>query len=135
VPLAYHYYPTKRRADMMATLARFNSNSRTFPEARLETGDLNVRIHELDAGPEQYEQRQKQSDGKQRLYKQRLNRKKTTEVLATSGKQDQAGNIVASLLKDGPMDPEAIAFRTTLLLETWDPGQIKAGSPSCSPWF
>jgi tetratricopeptide (TPR) repeat protein len=129
IQLALHYYRTGRRTDMQGALAELTSNSRTFPEGRLQAGDFYVRIRELDAALDQYQQGEKENPGGE----QRLYRKKQVEVLATQGKLDQAGKIVAALLKQDPKDQEAIALHATLLLESGDAGQIKAALAQLQP--
>jgi len=116
IQLAFHYYATKRRDRMTATLDRLTSDPKSFPDGRLEAGDFYVRIRDLDSALGQYQQ-----GGDQRVY-----RKKIAEVLATQGKRDQAGKIVAELLKQDPKDSEAVALKSTLALQSGDPREIKA---------
>jgi len=120
VQLAFHYYMTGRKAEMVATIHQLISDPKTFPENHMQAGDFYVRIRDFDSALMQYDQGQKQDPKNRRLYQ-----KKMVEVLGTQGKRDQATKLVTELLRQDPKDPEAIAMRATLLLQSGDRTQIK----------
>ncbi len=118
--LAFHYYMTNRRPDMSATLQRLISNPKLFPNNHMQAGDFYERIRDFDSALQQYDQGQKEDPKNKRAYQ-----KKMVEVLGTKGLRDRATSMVAALLKDDPKDPEALAMRATILLETAGPGQVE----------
>jgi tetratricopeptide (TPR) repeat protein len=119
VQLAFHYFLFHRAAEVRAVIERLTSDPQAFPDGRLEAGDFYVRVHDYPAALAQYEEGERQSPKKARVY-----RKKMAEVLATQGARDQAEKIVAGLLKDDPKDPEAMALHAALLLES---GMLASG--------
>ena len=126
--LAFHYFLLHRAADMRAAIDRLTSDPKAFPDGRLEAGDFYVRVRDYPAALAQYEAGERHTPKKSRAY-----RKKMAEVLATQGARDQAGKIVAGLLKDDAKDPEALALHATLMLASGDPGQMKAAIAELQP--
>ncbi len=126
--LAFHYFLLHRAADMRAAIDRLTSDPKAFPDGRLDAGDFYVRVRDYPAALAQYEAGERHSRKKSRAY-----RKKMAEVLATQGALDQAGKIVAVLLKDVAKDPEALALHATLMLASGDPGQMKAAIAELQP--
>jgi tetratricopeptide (TPR) repeat protein len=130
--LAFHYFLLHRTVDMRTAIERVISNYKAFPDGRLEAGDFYVRVRDYPAALAQYEAGERlslhQSSKKARVY-----RKKMAEVLATLGARDQAGKIVAALLKDDAKDPEALALHATLRLASADPGQVKTAIAELQP--
>jgi tetratricopeptide (TPR) repeat protein len=118
--LAFHYYMTERKSEMVSTLARLTSDRKTFPEAHMQVGDYYLRIRDFDTALQNYDLGQKENSKLKRAYQ-----KKMVEVLGTQGKLDQASKIVADLLKQDSNDPEVVAMHATLLLATGDRKQIK----------
>jgi tetratricopeptide (TPR) repeat protein len=118
--LAFHYYITNRKPEMALTLKRLTGNPKVFPDNHMQVGDFYERIRDFDSALQQYDQGQKEDAKNRRAYQ-----KKMVEILGTQGKRDQASKMVGALLKDDPKDPEALAMRATLLLESGDKGQVK----------
>jgi tetratricopeptide (TPR) repeat protein len=119
--LALHYYMSNRRPEMVATLQRLTSNSKTFPDNHLQVGDFYERIRDFDGALQQYGQGEQEDPKNRRRYQKRM-----VEVLGTQGQRDRAWKLVTALLKDDPKDPEAVAMEATLRLETADSGQVKS---------
>ena len=115
IQLAFHYFMSRRPAEMQAAIERVTSDPKMFPDGRLKAGDFYMRIHDYPAAILQYEK------GKSRIYRQKM-----AEVLATQGARDRAEKIVAGLLKDDSNDPEALALHATLMLASGDARQVKA---------
>ncbi len=130
--LAFHYFLLHRPADMRTTIERLTSDPKTFPEGRLEAGDFYVRVRDYPAALTQYEAGERHS-AHQSSKTAREYRKKTAEVLATQGAREEAGKIVAGLLKDDAKDPEALALHATLMLASGDSGQVKAAIAELQP--
>lgn len=118
--LAFHYYMTSRKSEMVSTLARLTSDPKTFPDAHMQVGDYYLRIRDFDTALQNYDLGQKENNKSKRAYQ-----KKMVEVLGTQGKLDQASKIVADLLKQDSKDPEVMAMHAILLLATGDRKQIK----------
>jgi tetratricopeptide (TPR) repeat protein len=118
--LAFHYYMSSRKDQMTATLARLESDPKTFPEAHMQIGDYFLRIRDYSSALQNYELGQKENGKNKRAYQ-----KKMVEVLGSQGKLDQASKIVADLLKQDSKDPEVVAMHATLLLASGDRKQIK----------
>ncbi len=135
--LAFHYFLLHRAADMRAAIERLTSDPKAFPDGRLEAGDFYVRVRDYPAALAQYEAGERQSPH-QSSKRARMYRKKMAEVLATQGARDQAGEIIAGLLKDDSKDPEALALHATLMLASGmlasgDPGRMNAAIAELQP--
>ena len=133
VQLALHYFLLHRAADMRAAVERLTSDASIFPDGHLEAGDFYVRIRDYPAALTQFQQGARQS-----LQKARACRKRMVEVLATQGAREQAEKIVAGLLKEDSKDPEAIALKAALMLDSalsgaGDPRQVKAAIAELQP--
>jgi tetratricopeptide (TPR) repeat protein len=118
--LAFHYYMTQRKSEMVSTLARLTSDPKTFPDAHMLVGDYYLRIQDFNTALQNYDLGQKENNKNKRAYQ-----KKMVEVLGKQGKLDQASKIVADLLKQDSKDPEVVAMHAALLLATGDRKQIK----------
>ena len=120
VELALHYGLTNRRDQMNATLARLTSDLKTYPNGRLLAGDFYLTIRDFDNARQQYEQGEKDFPKQKALYEKRV-----VEVLSLQNKTEDAGKVVADLLKQNPKDPDAIAMHAALLLQGGKRDQIK----------
>jgi tetratricopeptide (TPR) repeat protein len=117
--LAAYYYLTKRRPDMDAVIQRLMDEKR-YPEGHLLAGDFYFfRLREYDHARQQYEAAIKAFPKDRALYQKRL-----VELYATTGKNSDANELVATLLKDNPKDTDAIAMRAALMLTTGNRDQI-----------
>ncbi len=131
IQLAFHYFLVHRAADAVATIERLTSDPKMFPHAHLEAGDFYVRVRDYPAALSQYDAGERQNHQSSKTA--RVYRKKMAEVLATQGARDEAEKMVASLLRDDPNDPEALALHATLLLASGDPRQVKAAIAELQP--
>ncbi len=77
------------------------------------------RTRDFDAARAQYEAGEKAFPKDQAIYQKRL-----VELLATSGKNAEANQLLAAILKQNPKDTDAIAMRAALMLTTGDAAQI-----------
>ena len=132
IQLAFHYFLSHRAADVATVIERLTSDTKTFPDGRLEAGDFYVRVNDYPAALRQYEQGERQNS-RQSSKTARAYRKKMAEVLATQGARDRAEKMVAALLKDDSKDPETLALEATLRLASGDPGQVKAAIAELQP--
>jgi tetratricopeptide (TPR) repeat protein len=137
IQLAFHYLLLHRVADVRTTMERLTSDPKAFPDGRLEAGDFYVRARDYPAAIAQYEEGERQS-GSESSKRARLYRKKIAEVLATQGARDQAGKMVAELLKEDSKDPETLALHAALSLEAamagpGDPRLLKSAIGELQP--
>ncbi len=119
IQLAGHYLLTRRREDLDAVIGRLGDEKR-FPEGHLLAGDFFFfRAREFESARIQYEAGVKAFPKERALYQRRL-----VELLATTGRNADANQLLASILKDNPKDNDAIAMRAALMLQTGDLTQI-----------
>ncbi len=121
--LVGHYFLVNRRADMDATIERL-TNQKDFPEGRLLAGDFFFyRAHEFEHAREQYEAAIKAFPKDKAPYQKRL-----VELFATTGRNGDANQLLATILKDNPKDSDAIAMRAALMLTTGNREQVNAAA-------
>jgi tetratricopeptide (TPR) repeat protein len=117
--LATHYYLVKRRDDMESVVRQMN-DEKAFPDGRLLVGDFFFfRLREFDRARQQYEDAMKVFPKDKAVYQKRL-----VELYASTGKNPEANQLLATILKDNPKDNDAIAMRATLMLTSGDRNQI-----------
>ncbi len=119
VQLAAHYLATQQKAEFDKTIQALN-DEKQYPEGHLVAGDFYFyRTRDFDAARAQYEAGEKAFPKEQAIYQKRL-----VELLATTGKNAEANQLLATLLKENPKDTDAIAMRAALMLTTGDAAQI-----------
>lgn len=117
--LAAFYLLKGRRDDLDAVIKRL-TDEQQFPEGHLLAGDLFFfRAREFDSARIQYEAGMKAFPKDKAVYQKRL-----VELLATTGRNPEANQLLAAILKDNPKDGAAIAMRAALMLQTGDASQI-----------
>jgi len=117
--LAAHYYVAKQLAQMEATIQRL-TDEKTFPEGHLLAGDFFFyRTREYERAQREYEDGIKAFPKEKVIYQKRL-----VELAATIGKSADANQLLATILKQNPKDPDAIAMRAALMLQTGNRDQI-----------
>lgn len=117
--LAGFYYYLNRRPEMDAVFQRM-TNEKDFPEGRLLAGDFFFfRAREFEHAQQQYEAAIKAFPKDKAVYQKRL-----IELFATIGKNAEASQLLATILKANPKDNEAIAMRAALMLTTGNRDQI-----------
>ncbi len=128
IELAFHYFLTKRPADMNATLAKLTSNPGAFPQGHLQAGDFLLRTGDFDRAVQQYQQGEK-ADAKNKPAYQ----KREVEALSRQGKNGEASQIVAQLVKENPKDPETVAMHASMMIQTKDPKQVQKAIDELQP--
>jgi len=119
VQLAAHYLFTKQHDQLDNVMGRL-SDEKQFPEGHLLAGDFFFfRAREFETARAQYEAGEKAFPKDKALYQKRL-----VELLATTGRNQDANQLLAAILKDNPKDNDAVAMRAALMLATGDMGQI-----------
>jgi predicted Zn-dependent protease len=120
IELAQHYYLQSNRADMDAVMQKLN-DEKAFPEGHLLAGDYYFfRLHEWDHAQDQYEAGIRDFPKEKVMYQKRL-----VELFANqAGKNHEANQLLATILKDNPKDNDAIAMRAALQLQTGNLDQI-----------
>jgi len=90
------------------------TDEKTVPEGHLLAGDFYFfRARQFERAQTEYEAAVKAFPKDKALYQKRL-----VELDATMGKSTDANQLLATVLKENPKDPEAIAMRAALMLQT-----------------
>ena len=117
--LASHYYIAKNRPAMDEVMKKLQ-DSKAFPEGHLFAGDFyHYRLREFDPAQREYEAGMKATPKDSTQYEKRL-----VELFATQGKNNEANQTLATILKEDPKDSDAIAMRAALMLTTGNRDQI-----------
>jgi tetratricopeptide (TPR) repeat protein len=117
--LAAYYYYLNRRPEMDAVVQRL-TNEKEYPEGHLLIGDFFFfRAREFDHARQQYEAAIQAFPKDKAVYQKRL-----VELYATTGKNAEANQLLATILKDNPKDNDAIAMRAALMLTTGNREQV-----------
>jgi tetratricopeptide (TPR) repeat protein len=119
VQLAGHYYFVNKRPEMEASLKELSDEKR-FAEGHLVAGDFYYfRLKDIDNARAQFEAGIKAFPKDKATYQKRL-----VELYATTGKSQEANDLLKTVLKDNPKDNDAIAMRAALMLTTGNRDQI-----------
>jgi tetratricopeptide (TPR) repeat protein len=119
IQLAGHYFFVNKRPEMEAVIKEL-SDEKKFPEGHLMAGDFYYfRLRDLENARAQFEAGIKAFPKDKATYQKRL-----VELYATSGKNQQANDMLKEVLKDNPKDNDAIAMRAALMLTTGNRDQI-----------
>ncbi len=119
VQLASYYLFTQQRAEYDKTMQPLN-DEKQYPDGHLVAGDFYFnRARDFGAARTQYEAGAKAFPKDKALYQKRL-----VELLAATGKNSEANQLLAEILKDNSKDSDAIAMRAALMLTTGNAAQI-----------
>ncbi|HTM13660.1 MAG TPA: tetratricopeptide repeat protein [Bryobacteraceae bacterium] len=119
VELGAHYLFTKQ-SDQVDGVIRRLADEKQFPEGHLLAGDfLYFRARDFDRAQAQYEAGEKAFPRDKVVYQKRL-----VELLTTTGRNQDANQLLATILKESPNDSDAVAMRAALMLVTGDLKQI-----------
>ncbi len=117
--MAAFYYQVKRRDDMELVMQKM-TDEKAFPDGRLLAGDFFFfRLREFDRARQEYEAGAKAFPKDKAVYQKRM-----VELYATTGKNPDANQLLAAILKDNPKDDEAIAMRAALMVTTGNRDQV-----------
>src|SRR5258707_6787570 len=109
--LAAFYYYLNRRPEMDAVVQRL-SDAKEYPEGHLLAGDFFFfRAREFDHARQQYEAAIQAFPKDKGAYQKRL-----VELYATTGKNAEANQLLATILKANPKDNHAIPISAALML-------------------
>ncbi len=119
IQLAGHYFYTGKRPEMEATINQLGDEKK-YPEGRLMAGDFYYfRLRDTDNAKAQFEAGIKAFPKDKSTYQKRL-----VQVYVATGKNQQANDLLAAVLKDNPKDSDAIAMRASMMLTTGNRDQI-----------
>jgi tetratricopeptide (TPR) repeat protein len=119
IQLATHYLITRRRDDLDAVIKQV-TDEKEYPDGDLLAGDFFFfRAREYESARIQYEAGMKAFPKDKSAYQKRM-----VELMATLGRNPDANQLLAAILKDNPKDNDAIAMRAALMLQTGDVAQI-----------
>src|SRR5581483_432584 len=121
--LVQHYYLLNRRQEMDNVVARL-TDEKAFPEGHLLAGDFfYFRAREFDRAQREYEAGMAAFPKEKALYQKRM-----VELYAVTGKNTEANQLLATVLKEDPKDTDAVAMRAALMLTTGNREQINAAA-------
>ncbi len=115
--LAWHYYLTKRRDDMISVLEQIKQHAKEFPDAYLKVGDFYLRLGDSDEAIRQYKQGIVADPKRKSTYQ-----KHEIEVLLRQGNRNLASELNAEILKADPKDTFARGLEAQMML---DKGEIQ----------
>ncbi len=119
VQLAAHYFVNKQLDDMDKVVGRL-TDEKTFPDGHMLAGDFFMfRARDYERARLQYEAGAREIPRDKAAYQRRL-----VELLAATGRNADANQMLAAILKDNPKDADAIAMRAALMLQTGNQDQI-----------
>ena len=119
VELAAHYLFTKQNDQVDAVMRRL-SDEKQFPEGHLLAGDfLYFRARDFERARAQYEAGEQAVPRDKVMYQKRM-----VELLTTTGRNQDANQLLATILKEAPNDSDAVAMRAALMMVTGDLKQI-----------
>lgn len=119
IQLAQHYLSLNRKDDMNAVIQKA-TDEKTFPDGRLLAGDFFFfRAKDYERAEEQYQAAIKAFPKDKAAYEKRL-----VELYSTTGRNTDANNLLATILKENPKDSDAVAMRAALMLTTGNREQI-----------
>ncbi len=117
--LAAYYYQAKRRDDMEQVMHKI-ADQKAFPDGRLLAGDFFFfQLREFDRASQEYEAGIKAFPKDKAVYQKRM-----VELYAATGKNNDANQLLATILKDNAKDNDAIAMRAALMVTTGNRDQI-----------
>lgn len=117
--LASHYASMQQKEKLDQTIALLN-DEKTFSQGHLAAGDFYyLRLRDFDKARQQYEAGLTAFPDKKVLYQKRL-----VELLATTNKIDEANRLLTEVLKAAPEDPDALAMKAALRLNTGNREEI-----------
>ena len=119
IQLATHYLITRKRDQLDAVINEV-ANEKEYPDGHLLAGDFFFfRAREYESARIQYDAGIKAFPKDKAAYQKRM-----VELMVTTGRNPDANQLLAAILKDNPKDSDAIAMRAALMLQTGDLAQI-----------
>lgn len=120
VQLAGFYAATNRRQQMSETLDSVIENRKTLPNALSIVGDFYYRIGEFDQALKLYQQGAESEPAQKLTFQKRM-----IEVALRQGKREEASRIINEILAERPNEPDTVAIRAAMTLETGNQDQIR----------
>ena len=118
--LMSHYMGTNQQSKVDEILVRL-TDEKQFPDGHMLAGDFFLfRARAFDLARAQYEAGMKAFPNDKGAYQKRI-----VELLAITGKNPDANNLLNSIISENPKDSDAIAMRAALMLQTGTAEQIK----------
>jgi tetratricopeptide (TPR) repeat protein len=117
--LAAHYYVTKQQAEFEQAIQRLG-DEKAFPDGHMLAGDFFFfRARNFERARQQYDAGVRAFPSDHAAYQKRI-----VELLATQGRNQEANEVIATLLMESPNDSDAIAMRAALMLQTGNRDQV-----------
>jgi predicted Zn-dependent protease len=120
--LAGYYAITGKKDAMTAIISGLTKDPKTFPGARLRTGDFYTTLQDLPAALEEYREGGRTASKDRITYLKRI-----ADTLVAEGKGEEAAGVVAEILRAKPRDEAARAVNASLLVGSGKPDKMDAG--------
>jgi tetratricopeptide (TPR) repeat protein len=118
--LAAFYAADSRENEMKAVMQRLLDDPKTFPDARLQVGDLYAKLQRWDDALHQYDAGTR-VDSKRRIAYLR----KIADVWLAQGKGEEASQVMDEILQRLPHDPSARGVKASLLIAVGKPDDVE----------
>jgi tetratricopeptide (TPR) repeat protein len=128
IELARFYQFTGQRDKVETTLNRLTSNISSYPNAWMLAGNYYLADGEADAALQAFSKGEA-ADTKNKVAYQ----KSRVEALITKGQTAEASRLVEEIVKANPDDPEAIALRAVILIQSGKPDQLQKAIDDLGP--
>jgi tetratricopeptide (TPR) repeat protein len=128
IELARFYQFTGHRDKVEATLKRLTSDTVSYPDAWMLTGIYYMTAGDTDAALQAFSKGEA-TDAKNRVAYQ----KHRVEALVAKGQTAEASRLAEEIVRANPDDPEAIALRATIGIQTAKPEQVQRAIDDLGP--
>ena len=128
VELARFYHVTGHRDKVEATLKRLTSNTGSYPDAWMLAGNFYTITGNIDAALQAFAKGES-ADAKNKAAYQ----KRRVEAMVAKGQTAEASRLAEEVVKANPDDPEAIALRAVIGIQTAKMEQVQKAIDDLGP--
>ncbi|MGA2181583.1 MAG: tetratricopeptide repeat protein [Bryobacteraceae bacterium] len=128
VELARFYQVTGHRDKVEATLKRLTSNTGSYPDAWMLVGNFYTSVGDTDAALQAFSKGEA-ADAKNKADYQ----KRRVEAMVAKGQTAEASRLAEEIVKANPDDPEAVALRAVIGIQTARPEQVQKAIDDLGP--
>ena len=120
--LARHYLDSKKDDQMVSVLQHVTDDPKRFPDGQLPVGNFYASINRPDDALRLFQKGASGSSGTSKITFQQ----RTAEILAQTGKSDQALPVLEGIIRTDPGNIPARSLRASINLGSNDPGKLDA---------
>ena len=128
VELARFYEFTGHGDKVDGTIQRLTSNLGSYPDGWMLAGNFYMSVGNGDAALKAYRNGETADPKNKAAYQ-----KRRVEALVAKGQDGEASNLVAELVKNNPDDPEAVALRAMLGIQTGKAADVQRAIDDLGP--